>query len=218
VSGIVIYATGSPILVDVEESLFRAGVPIEAGIQNQPGVCYLSDQSLRIDAQNLTDALIGLPYLVPLFNPGHRQRAVIEAKARGFSNPFSLIDASVAAPRRIDFEPGLYISSGCSLGGASRFGHFTFVNRGASIGHHFTGGDFVSIGPGAVIGGMVSVGQGAFIGAGAVVLPEVIIGANSVVGAGAVAVDNVADHTLVVGNPARVIKTGIPGYRGLTVS
>lgn len=216
--GIVIYATGSPILVDIEESLFRARVPIQAGIRNQPGACYLSDQSLGVEAQDLTDQLTSLPYLVPLFTPGHRQRAVLEAKARGFSEPFSLIDASVAAPRKIAFEPGLYIGSGCSLGGASQFGHFTFVNRGSSIGHHFTGGDFVSIGPGVVIGGMVRVGQGAFIGAGAVVLPEIVIGANSVVGAGAVVINNVPDHALVVGNPARVVKTGISGYRSLTVS
>jgi len=42
---------------------------------------------------------------------------------------------------------------------------------------------------------------------GAVVLPWVTIGARSVVGAGAVVVRDVPPDTVVVGNPARVVRT-----------
>jgi acetyltransferase-like isoleucine patch superfamily enzyme len=51
------------------------------------------------------------------------------------------------------------------------------------------------------------------IGAGAVVLPQIKIGENAVVGAGAVVTRDVGDHTLVVGNPARVAKSDIAGYK-----
>jgi acetyltransferase-like isoleucine patch superfamily enzyme len=56
--------------------------------------------------------------------------------------------------------------------------------------------------------------SGAKIGAGAVLLPGVIIGRNALVGAGAVVTEDVPDHSVVVGNPARVIKniSDIPSY------
>lgn len=45
-----------------------------------------------------------------------------------------------------------------------------------------------------------------WIGAGATILPGVTIGKNSIVGAGAVVTKDVADDTIVGGNPAKLIK------------
>jgi acetyltransferase-like isoleucine patch superfamily enzyme len=47
--------------------------------------------------------------------------------------------------------------------------------------------------------------SGASIGASAVVLPGVVVGSWAVVGAGAVVTRDVADHSIVVGNPARFV-------------
>ncbi len=47
--------------------------------------------------------------------------------------------------------------------------------------------------------------RGAKIGAGSVLLPGVVIGKDALVGAGAVVVRDVADGSIVVGNPARVV-------------
>jgi acetyltransferase-like isoleucine patch superfamily enzyme len=52
----------------------------------------------------------------------------------------------------------------------------------------------------------VTVGRGAFLGVGAVVLQGVIIGEQAYVGAGAVVTSDVPARTVVVGNPARVVK------------
>lgn len=51
------------------------------------------------------------------------------------------------------------------------------------------------------------VGRGAKIGAGAILQPDIVIGENALVGAGAVVVEDVPPGAVVVGNPARVIKT-----------
>ena len=56
------------------------------------------------------------------------------------------------------------------------------------------------------IGGPV-IGSGAKIGAGAVILPRRYIGENALIGAGAVVVTNVPEGAVMVGNPARQIKT-----------
>ena len=49
--------------------------------------------------------------------------------------------------------------------------------------------------------------HGASIGTGATVLGGVQIGKGAIVGAGAVVTKDVPDHTIVTGNPARVIRT-----------
>lgn len=49
--------------------------------------------------------------------------------------------------------------------------------------------------------------RGAKIGANATLLPGVVIGEGALVGAGAVVVEDVPPNSVVVGNPARVIKT-----------
>jgi acetyltransferase-like isoleucine patch superfamily enzyme len=53
----------------------------------------------------------------------------------------------------------------------------------------------------------VAIARGAFLGIRAIVLPGVRIGENAYVGAGAVVHRDVPDRTVVVGNPARPVRT-----------
>ena len=55
----------------------------------------------------------------------------------------------------------------------------------------------------------VRIGTHCFIGGGSVILPGVTIGDHVIVGAGSVVTDSVPPHSIVVGNPARVLKSGI---------
>lgn len=215
---VVIFGVGSPILCDLEESLFRNGSKIAAGIKNYEGESFLSEGIPLLNPEvSLSDAILNLPFLIPLFTPGNRQIAANQAKSLGFSNAYRLIDPTVVVPRNLHIADGVYINAGCTLGSHSHFDSFVFINRGASIGHHARLAPYVSIGPGAVLAGMVSIGMGSMIGAGAVVLPEISIGENAVIGAGAVVTRDVPAHCMMLGNPARIAKEDIPGYKGLTV-
>ena len=48
--------------------------------------------------------------------------------------------------------------------------------------------------------------KGASIGGGAILLPGITVGENALVGAGSVVTKNVAANTVVVGNPAKILK------------
>lgn len=216
-SGIVLYGTGSPVIVDVEESLHRAGLTLAAAIRNRPGECHLAEPARALTPDAAGPGLRALPFLVPLFTPAHRHAAATEAAGAGFTRPFTLIDPSVPAPRSLEAGEGAYVNAGCTLGGGARLGAFVFVNRGASIGHHARLGAFCSLGPGVVLAGHVTLGRGCVVATGAIVLPEIAIGANAVVGAGSLVTRDVPAGCLVLGNPARIVREGIGGYKGLPV-
>jgi len=199
---ILLFGTGSTIIVDVEESIARAAMTIAAGIRNINGKTYSSAPELTPDS--IPADLKALPFLVPLFTPRHRYAASLEAEEIGLDNPFTLIDPTAILPHKIDLGAGSYVNAGCILSSCSRFGKFTFINRGASIGHHASIDDFVSIGPGCVLAGHVRIEDKVMIATGSTILPGLTIGRNSVVGAGSVVTKNVPPDTLVFGNPARV--------------
>jgi acetyltransferase-like isoleucine patch superfamily enzyme len=83
---------------------------------------------------------------------------------------------------------------------------------GALIGHESHIGHSVFIAHGVSISGCCEVGDGTFIGTNATVLPRVRIGRWATIGAGAVINRDVPDYAVVVGNPARVIKTNSIPY------
>lgn len=61
------------------------------------------------------------------------------------------------------------------------------------------------------VGGDIIIRKGAWIGASALILPGIEVGEGAVVAAGAVVVKNVAPHTIVGGNPAKLIKKRAAG-------
>ena len=210
--GIVIFGVGSTLVVDLEEGLRRAGTAIAAAVANIPGEVHLLETSILIGRDGVTPEIAATPYLVPLFTPANRHRAVQDAVSLGFATPAEFTDPTVAVPRSLAAEPGLWVNTGATLGGGSRFGRFVLINRGASIGHHADLGPFASIGPNATLAGEVTLGAGAAIGAGAVVLPRITIGEHAVVAAGSVVTRDVPDRSLVMGNPARIAREGLEGF------
>lgn len=124
-------------------------------------------------------------------------------------------DVEVRAPFHCDY--GTYI----------RLGARTFVNFGlvALDVLPITVGDDVQIGPNVQLltathpldparrragweaGEPITIGDNAWLGGGAIVLPGVTIGEDAVVGAGAVVTRDVPPGAVVVGTPARVIRT-----------
>jgi acetyltransferase-like isoleucine patch superfamily enzyme len=57
------------------------------------------------------------------------------------------------------------------------------------------------------------IGRRCFIGAHAVILPGITVGDGSIVGAGSVITRDVPETSIVAGNPARVVRSGIVTYR-----
>lgn len=214
---VVLFAAGSSVIVEVEETCRRLGIEVAAIVRNVPGASFALATDRVIDAAQVTQAHIALPAAIPLFGPGRRQSAFRDAQRLGFREFATLVDPTAIVAASTVLADGVYVNAGAILGAASRFGRFVFVNRGATLGHHLEVGDFVSIGPGAHIAGGAVLGRGVMIGAGAILLPKAKVGANSVIAAGTVVTKDLPDHCLAAGNPARIVKRAIVGYGNVAV-
>ncbi len=207
-----LFAIGSPIVVEYVETCRRLGREIGAAIKNYDCPDYFDDESKIAAVRELTPVMTSWPCFCALFTPANRYAATAEALALGFSFPEALIDPTAIVASSTTAGGGTFVNAGCIVGAETVIGEHVVVNRGVSIGHHAEIAAFASLGPSAVLGGHVKVGRGATIGAGAVVLPNVEIGDHAVVGAGAVVTAGVPARTKTFGNPARIREAGLGDF------
>jgi len=211
-ASIVLYAVGSPLVADVEETCRRLGVTVAGAVRNVEGAHCLIDASALRELADVDDALRRVPCIIPLFTPANRRRAADEAIGRGFSIAPALVDPTAIVAASAELGAGSWLNAGVVIGAVARLGRHVIVNRASSIGHHATIGDFVSIGPGVTVAGLAVIERGAMIGAGAVILPRIAIGAGCVIGAGTVVTRNIPAGSMAVGNPARIIRDDLPSF------
>jgi sugar O-acyltransferase (sialic acid O-acetyltransferase NeuD family) len=212
----VLYAVSSPYAAEAVETAGRLGWEIAACVRNLPDTEVPSEVPEIVEADDVAEALLDLPFAVPLITPGHRRSAIADARLRGFGEIASLFDPTAVVAQSSTFAEGAYVNARAIVAAGVRAGFSCTINRGASIGHHCLIADYVTFGPGVISGGGCRFGPGAFLGAGAVIAPEVAVAANAFIGAGAVVVHDVPDGAVVVGNPGRVLRYGA-GYGGVGV-
>ena len=119
-----------------------------------------------------------------------------------------------AAPR-LEIGDGSFLSAMTTVAcvGSVRIGRRVLSASRVFIGdasHAYTDPDLPVADQGMAGSRPVVIGDGCFIGIGAVILPGSVIGDGAVVGAGAVVSGEVPPRTVVVGNPARVVRRHDP--------
>lgn len=165
------------------------------------------------DASTLEDA----QFVIPLLTPGRRKVRAREGADLGMRAADPVIHPTAVISGSARIGPGALIGPVAVIGSNVVCGAFFMANRVASAGHDCVFGDFCTIGPTSSICGGCVLEDGVYVGAGAVLLPKVRIGKNAVIAAGAVVTRDVASHTVVAGNPARVVRESVAGYRDIGV-
>ncbi len=124
-------------------------------------------------------------------------RSVFHLRLRHHKILCGLNDLLLPRMKTIEFGGG-------GIGGGLMVSHYHCVVFPKLTGKNFR------VGPGVVIGrnGDFPVfGDNVYVAANATVVGDITVGSNVIIGAGAVVTKDIPDNVVVVGNPARVIKT-----------
>lgn len=119
--------------------------------------------------------------------------------------------ATVVHPRAtvagdVKVGAGSVVMAGAVVNPGSYIGENVIVNTSSSVDHDCVVHDGAHIGPGAHLGGGVTIGRGAWVGIGATIKDKIRIGQGTVIGAGAVVLQDIPEHVVAFGVPARVIR------------
>ncbi|MBE8722045.1 acetyltransferase [Sphingobacterium pedocola] len=102
---------------------------------------------------------------------------------------------------------GNFVNVNACVNAFATIGDYCILNTGCIVEHECQLGNAVHVAPGAVLAGNVTVGNFSFVGANSVIKQGVRIGENVIIGAGSVVLKDVEDNQIVVGNPAKKIRT-----------
>jgi sugar O-acyltransferase (sialic acid O-acetyltransferase NeuD family) len=153
--------------------------------------------------------LSGIGLVVAIGGDRGRDRVAIQDRLEGEGlTPLTVVHPRGFVAEGAQIAAGSQVLAQAAVCVEAELGRACIVNTGATVDHECVLGSGVHVGPGAHLAGCVRVGDFAMIGSGAVVAPRIQVGEGAVVGAGAVVLHDVAPDSVVVGNPARLLKKG----------
>ncbi|UGQ10597.1 acetyltransferase [Yinghuangia sp. ASG 101] len=185
---------------------------LDAAIASETTVDAFLDDSLAGDkirglpVLRPDDAEPGAGYLIGIAAPDVRRRLAALLDARG------LTPATLVHPRAV-IAPATHLADGClvlanaHVSSSISLAAHTQVHYNATVGHDAVLEARVTVYPGANISGGVRLCEDATVGSNAVVLQGRTVGPGAFVGAGAVVTRDVPAGQVVVGSPARPLRT-----------
>ena len=116
-------------------------------------------------------------------------------------------DLALIGSYNVTLGEGLNIMNNVMISNDVIIGDGSLINAYSSIHHDVAIGKYCEVSPHAVLLGGVSIGDFTGIGSNSTILPNIKIGSNVIVGAGAVVTKNIPDNCVVIGVPAKIVKS-----------
>lgn len=148
----------------------------------------------------------GVDYLIAIADPAARERLSVLLDGRAL-RAATLIHPSAVISPETRLGRGCMVHANATVSSSVTLGQHCQVHYNATIGHDTILGDRVTVYPGANVSGSVRLGTGVTIGSNAVVLQGLTVGENVFVGAGAVVTRDVPPGLVVIGSPARPLRS-----------
>jgi len=119
----------------------------------------------------------------------------------------TIVHPTASVSRLAVLGPGCVVLQNATIASCARLGRHVIVLPNSIVSHDCTVGDFTCIAGGASISGGVVIGASCYLGANSAIKGNLRIGDGSLIGMGAVVLRDVSENTVVVGNPARRLRS-----------
>jgi sugar O-acyltransferase (sialic acid O-acetyltransferase NeuD family) len=172
---------------------------------DEPTLLYDKYSVLRTEEEVINHFSTDNRFILGLGTPKLRGKLYKGFKAIG-GELYNLIDNTTTIGSYVTLGEGLTLMSGVKVSNGVKMGKGLLAYYDSIITHDVEIGDFVELSPGCKLLGHVKIGDQVHVGSGAIILPRLQIGEGAIIGAGAVVTKDVEPHTVVVGNPAKVLK------------
>jgi sugar O-acyltransferase (sialic acid O-acetyltransferase NeuD family) len=215
---LVIFGT-SNILSDLVDAAMSVGWSVRAIVchdaeDSDPRSVSLADRLDQWAALGINPAVLDLGSYCPqpddacLLGPTTPSRARLAAivKDRWRIHFATLVHRTAYVSPLAQLGEGTFVGANSIVAPGTKMAEHVFVNRGVTVGHDNQIGAFCRIQPGAALGGLSEFGAGVTIGIGARTLERLRVGEGVVIAGGAVVLEDVPDHVMVAGVPARIKK------------
>lgn len=146
-------------------------------------------------------------FIVAIGSPLGREKVVSRLINYEIVEYATLIDPSSIVDKDVIVGEGSILCAGVICTVNISIGRHTIINLNSTIGHDVSIEDFVTIAPNVSISGNIHLKSLVEVGTGATLREKLEVGVGTVVGMGSVLTKAVDDKKVVVGNPARVIKS-----------
>ncbi len=152
------------------------------------------------------EAPAGADFTVALADPVARRRLADLLEGQGLRARTLVHPRAVVGPDTT-LAPGGVVLALAHVSSSVRLRAHVQVNYNATVGHDAVLEEYVTIYPGANVSGAVRLEAGATVGSNACVLQGRTVGAGAFVGAGAVVTRDIPPGQIVVGAPARPLRS-----------
>ncbi len=213
---IVILGTGGN-CVDILDAVLAVNESVPSPVFRVRG--FLDDDKASWDKN-----IDGFPVLGPLFQAPElrdcffvngigsfrnywRKPAIIATTKVPLDRFETIIHPRASVSRFASLGPGTVVLQNATISSRAKVGGHVIILPNAVISHDVTVGDYSCIASGACLASGVQIGKACYLGANCSIANDLHLGAGCLVGMGAVVLEDVPEVTVVVGNPARAIRS-----------
>ena len=136
-----------------------------------------------------------------------RKQAIIATARVPLERFETVVHPRATVSRFVSLGLGTVVLQNATINARARIGNHVMILPNAVLSHDVEVGDYTCIASAACVAGGVRIGNSCYLGANCSIRNDLVLGDGSLVGLGAVVLEDVPEVTVVVGNPARAIRS-----------